>query len=204
LFPQLRRLGDFISQGEELIGGNLLVLQFAQQPAEPGGKSGQSRGGMKQPELGSSPSQQGAQDHDPAFLIQPPRRIGGEFAQDVIRQAVEGENLQPAIPLQLRARVGIAVSQQLAFELKGGLFRGEQQQGRAIGGAQQFPTDFGQAAEGLAAAGGTEEELRLHRRMVSAKWFDGKEFLRRPATTGQGYVCSGSRRGRTKPFSERF
>ena len=54
------------------------------------------------------------------------------------------------------------VREQLAFELKRGLFGREENQRLAFGIFAQRGADFREAAEGLAAAGGAEEKARLH------------------------------------------
>ena len=73
-----------------------------------------------------------------------------------MREALEGEDLQA------RVAVERIIGEQLAFELKRGLFGREQDQRWSFGSGGKGSADFRQAAEGFAAAGGTEEKTRLH------------------------------------------
>jgi hypothetical protein len=67
--------------------------------------------------------------------------------------------------------------EQLAFELERGLFGREQNQRRAIGILAQGVADFGQTAEGFAAAGGAEKESRLHTGFFAQRRADAKKFI---------------------------
>ena len=73
--------------------------------------------------------------------------------------------MQPGVSRKFPALAG----EQLAFELKGGLFGGEQDERRAFGIVPQSSADFHKAAECLAAAGGAEEKSRLHRGIFRPK-----------------------------------
>ena len=77
---------------------------------------------------------------------------------------VEGELREPLEGKDSQARVALKriVREQLAFELKRGLFGCEKNQRSAFGIFGQCGTHFREAAEGLAAAGGAEEKARLH------------------------------------------
>jgi fructose-bisphosphate aldolase class II len=79
--------------------------------------------------------------------------------------------MQPGIATQP------AVGQQLTFELKGGLFRGQQNQRRAAGIFPEGRPDFGQAAKGLAAAGGTEKKTHMHAGLFAQSRGGGKQFI---------------------------
>ena len=71
------------------------------------------------------------------------------------------------------------VGEQLAFELKRGLFG--RKQNRAAGRRALFAqrgTDFPQATECLAAAGGAEEKSRLHTGFFAQRRPGAKEFIR--------------------------
>lgn len=54
------------------------------------------------------------------------------------------------------------LSEQLSFELERSLFGRQQNQRRTLHAFPQDSTDFGQAAECLAAAGGAKQKARLH------------------------------------------
>ena len=79
-----------------------------------------------------------------------------ELFKNELRQPVEGKNIQT------RVAGNSGVAQQLALELEGGLFGCEQNQRIAIRRLRERGAYFSKAAEGLAAAGGAEEEARLH------------------------------------------
>jgi hypothetical protein len=64
--------------------------------------------------------------------------------------------------VQARIAVERRGGEQLAFELERGLFGREQNQWRACGCGGERGTDFRAAAEGFAAAGGTEKKACLH------------------------------------------
>ena len=64
--------------------------------------------------------------------------------------------------MQARAAVERRVGKQLAFELEGGLFGREKNERHAFGIYFERVADFGEAAEGFAAAGGAEEKSHLH------------------------------------------
>ena len=117
--------------------------------------------------------QQGAQDHHTPRLAQIIRRGQPRLFEHETGQPFKGENLQTREPAQ---RVS---GQQLAFELEGGLFRGQQDQrfARRVGGERG--ADFGEAAPGLAAAGGAEEETHLHADVFAQSLPGGKQFMQR-------------------------
>ena len=71
--------------------------------------------------------------------------------------------------------------EQLAFELKRGLFGRKQNQRWTLRAFPQGGADFGKAAECLAAAGGAEEKSRLHTRFFAQRRTGAKEFIRRCA-----------------------
>ncbi len=134
-----------------------MLLQFSEQLAELLGKTGAARAGAKQFQFAFVPHQQGAQHHHPAFLGEQSRwQRNGERVEDEPRKPLERKNIQPRVPGQG------AVGEQLAFELKRGLFGREQDQRRAFRRCRQGGADFRQTAKRLAAAGRTEEKTRLH------------------------------------------
>ena len=71
--------------------------------------------------------------------------------------------------------------EQLAFELKRGLFGREKDQWCAFGIVPQRGANFGEAAECLAAAGGAEEKSHLHTAFFAQRRDGAKEFIRRCA-----------------------
>lgn len=77
-----------------------------------------------------------------------------------MREAVEGDNLKSRVAGE------VGTFEELAFELERRLLGREEQERWAVGRALQFGTDFLQAAPGLAAAGGAEEEVDAHAAMV--------------------------------------
>ncbi len=122
------------------------------------------------------PEQQRAQHHDAAFIVQLVGRRDRQFFQDKSRQPVEGKNVQPRVTGQF------PVGEQLAFELERGLFGRQQNQrpARLRLGAAIFPqrgADFGKTAEGLAAAGGTEEKAHLHTGFFAQSRGGAKQFI---------------------------
>jgi len=133
-----------------------VLLQFVEQAPKFLGEAGSPRTAPKQLQFIRVPHQQRAQDHGAAFLTQEFRRGDAQRIEDELRQPLEGENVQARVALERRVR------QQLAFELEGGLFGRKQNQGLALRGAGERGTDFGEAAEGFAAAGGTEKKARGH------------------------------------------
>jgi hypothetical protein len=66
---------------------------------------------------------------------------------------------------------------QLPFELEGGLFGRQQDERWTIRACPQGGADFGKAAEGLAAAGGTEEEAHLHTGFFAQSCVRGKKLI---------------------------
>ena len=115
--------------------------------------------------------EQGAQDHEAPFLIEQFGRGIVEFVENKTREALKRENAQARV-----AAEGI-VGEQLAFELEGGLLGREQNQRRAVRRRSEGGADFRQAAEGLAAAGGAEEEPDLHGPIFSRMGFSGKKLI---------------------------
>lgn len=156
LGAKLSGLGNLGGECGELARGNLVALQFAQQEAEPRGETRQSRGGVKQFQVGALLIQQSAQHHDATFVVEPVHLGRDGFAQDELCEAIEGKDLQS------RVTVEIGSGEQLAFELERGLFRGEQQERRTFGRRDQFTADLREAAVSLTAAGGAEQESRSH------------------------------------------
>ncbi len=102
------------------------------------------------------------------------KNFGGgdaEFVQDESGEPLEGKDLQA------RVAVERGVREQLAFKLKRGLFGREQNQRRAFRRGPQAGADFGQTAEGLAAAGGAEKKARLHGGIFTQRGMGAKEFI---------------------------
>jgi len=145
-----------LREGAEFGWCELMPLQFAEQPAQLPGETRSACAFGKQFQLAFMPHEQGAQDHDAAFVVQLFRRRDVQFFKDKLRKALEGENLQARVAVERR------VGKQLAFELESGLFGCEENEWRALGIFFERGSDFGEAAEGLAAAGGAEEKSRLH------------------------------------------
>ena len=152
---ELRRLGNFRGERGELLWRNLVALQVAQQKTQAGGETGQAGGGVKEFEIAALLIQQRAQHHYAAFVIEPAGLCGG-FSEYVFGETIEGKDLQP------RVTVEFGIGEQLAFDLCGGLLGREQQEWRAVWRRDQLTADFREAAEGLAAASGAEQESRLH------------------------------------------
>jgi hypothetical protein len=100
--------------------------------------------------------EQRTQNHDAAFVGQKFRRRDVEFFKNETRETLEGQNVESRVTVQ---RI---IGEQLAFKLEGGLFGREKNERRAFGIFFQCVADFGEAAEGFAAAGGSEKKARLH------------------------------------------
>ena len=107
--------------------------------------------------------EQGTQHHDAAFGVEQARGDGGEFAEGEVGEAIKRDDLQAGVTGER------GVGEQLAFELKCGLLGREENQRRAIGRAEEFGANLGEAAESFAAASGAEEEARLHGESFSRK-----------------------------------
>ena len=75
-----------------------------------------------------------------------------------LRETVKGQNMQPG-----KAGNGFPV-EQLAFDLKRGLLRRDENQRRSIWRPYQRRAHFGEAAERLAAARRAEKETHLHKK----------------------------------------
>lgn len=146
----------------ELGGGELMTLEFAEELAELARETGESGGGAEDAERGVFPGQQRAENHHAAFVVEQ-LGDGGEGFEEPVCEAVEGDDLQARVAGEA------GVIEELAFELEGGLLRGEQEEGRAVGGALQLGADVREAAPSLAAAGGAEEEVDAHAAMVGAE-----------------------------------
>ena len=117
------------------------------------------------------PQQQGAQHHQPALGGQQFWRRDVELFKNELCHPVEGQNLQPG------EAGNFPGFEQLAFELEGGLFGRKQNERRAIRRLRERGADFRKAAEGFAAAGGAEEEARLHAGIFPQRREGAKEFL---------------------------
>ena len=143
----------------ELGGRELVTLEFAEELAELAGETGESGGGAEDAERGVFTGQQRAENHHAALVVEE-FGDGGEGLQEPVCEAVEGDDLQARVASEA------GVVEELAFELEGGLLRGEQEEGRAVGRALQLGADVRKAAPGLAAAGGAEEEVDAHLAMV--------------------------------------
>jgi hypothetical protein len=78
------------------------------------------------------------------------------LVENKLREPLEGKDLQTRIAGERIIR------EQLAFELKRGLFGCKKNQRTAFGIFDQCGTCFREAAEGFAAASGTKEKSRLH------------------------------------------
>ena len=115
--------------------------------------------------------QQSAQNHDPAFGREDFRRRDSEFGQREPGEAVEGENIEPRVTGYVR------IGEDLAFDLKGGLFWGEEYQRRAGGISAQGGAYRCQAAEGL-------------QWLASFCWLD------------KGNACTGGRKPKAKEVLE--
>jgi hypothetical protein len=152
----------------EFGGAELVLLQFREQRAQFLREAGPAGAAAQQFQGAVVLPQQGAQHHQPAFGGQEFRRREMEFFKNKTREPVEGKNLQP------REAGNFFIGEQLAFELKRGLLGREQNQRRTIGRLRQRGADSGEAAEGLAAAGGPEEESRLHAAFLTQRRQDAK------------------------------
>ena len=164
---------QFFAPGEraEFGGRELVLLKFGEQRAEFLREAGAAGAAAKQFQFIRMPQQQGAQHHEPAFGGKQFRRRDVEFFKNELCQPVEGKNLQP------REAGNLPGFEQLAFELKCGLFRREKDQWLTGGIAGQCGTDFGEAAESFAAAGGAEEKARLHAGIFTQRRKGAKEFI---------------------------
>jgi hypothetical protein len=112
--------------------------------------------------------QQRAQNHDAAFGAQKFRRRDAKLAEDKPGETLERKNLQARVAGER------ATGEQLSFQLKCRLF-GRKKNERITGGIfGQCGTHFGEAAEGLAAAGGAEEKVRLHGEILTQRRKDAK------------------------------
>ena len=148
-----------------------MSLELAQDEMELLGEAGETGGGAEDFQGRLVLQEQGAEDHDAAFLTEQLPGGDAEVVEDKGGQPLEGQNMQPGVAAEFRC------GEQLAFELEGGLFRRQQQQGRACGRREQFPADFRKAAMGLAAAGGAEEELNAHGDRVEQSSGGVKEII---------------------------
>ncbi len=155
-------LGAFVATGgeaREAVGRDLVPLKFAEELAELAREAGESRGGTEDFQRVLLTGEQRAQHHHAAFVIKQVRH-SAEGVEQPAREAVEGDDLQSRVTGELR------VIEELSFELEGGLLGRKEQERRACGRAEQLGADFLEAAPGLAAAGGTEEEVDAHTAMV--------------------------------------
>ncbi len=94
--------------------------------------------------------------------------------KDKLRQPVERQNVQP------REAGKFFIREQLAFELKRRLFGRENDQRVARGIIGQRRPHFGETAESFSAAGGPEQEARLHGASFHAKPQGRKGIYRSP------------------------
>jgi hypothetical protein len=147
---------NLIRQRREATGGKLLSLKLAQEQVQLLREAGQPGRRVKDFQPGLVPAKQGAQRHDPPLFFQHLPRRAGEFAENKTGEPVERENLQARVTGQRRT------GQQLALELKRGLFGREQQQRRALRAIAQGIPNLRQATERLPAAGGSEKKPDLH------------------------------------------
>jgi hypothetical protein len=132
----------------QCFGGLLVALEFAEHQAELLGKPGQAGAGAEQFEVVAFSGKESPQDHDAAFLVE---HRGGRFAQlskSEMSEPFEGKDAEAAV-----ADYGV-IGKELAFELVGGLFGGDEDERRSFLGSGECGTDFGQATEGFSAAGG--------------------------------------------------
>ena len=164
---------EFFIGGEraEFGGTELVLLQFREQRAEFLRKTGAASAAGKKFQFARVFSQQRAQHHQPPFTGQQFRRRDVELFKNEVRQPVEGKDLQS------REAGNFIAREQLPFNLERGLFGREQNQRRAGGRLRERGADFGEAAEGFAAAGGAEEKARLHAEILTQSRKVAKEFI---------------------------
>ena len=145
-------------------------MNFPQDKTELLGETREARAGAKEFQFVAFFRKQRAQDHESPFLIQQLRRRVVQFVKNKTREALERKNLQPRVTTEQNN------GEQLAFELKRGLLRREQNQRWPIWRRFERSADFRQAAESLAAASGAEEEPDLHAPIFSRTGFGAKKI----------------------------
>src|SRR5436853_51933 len=106
-------------------------------------------------------AQQRAQNHDAPFFRQKRHHRRVQSGDDVISQSLERQYLQTRI-----ARQAI-VAQKLSFQLKGGLFRREQDQTSAFRRSAQSRANLLQALKSFSRSGRTKKKARLHASFVA-------------------------------------
>ncbi len=178
-----RSLREFLQS----VGTDLMFLQLTQHAAELLGESGQAGRRVKHAQLSAQPGQQRAQHHHAALGAQQLAWGGARQGQDHFRQPVEGENPQPGVTCERGIR------EQLPFELERGLFRRQQHQRQTFRVGEECVPNLAQTAEGLAAAGGAQNETRMHGLVLLRNSSSGK-----PGDTAAGFLRL-ARYGATTP-----
>jgi hypothetical protein len=115
------------------------------------------------------PGQEGAQHHHAPLLGEQRGPRPAQLFENKSGQALEGENLEARVAGQG------GVAEELAFQLVGGLFGRQKNEGRPLRIVPQRGANFGQAPESFPGAGRTEEESRLHSPLVAQNGVAEKE-----------------------------
>ncbi len=139
-----------------------MLLELAQEPAELLGETGQPRARAKDLKFRALFGQDRPQQHDPSLLVQQPWRNRRKLGEEEIRETFKRKNLQAGVS----GKIGIR--QQLPFQLKGGLFRGQEHERRPLRRRSERGADFLQATVGLAAACRSQEETHVHGDVLSS------------------------------------
>jgi hypothetical protein len=164
-------LGELGAGGEvcQQFGREFAALQFAQFQAELAGKPHHAGAPVEDLKGGAVPGQQGAEHHHAAFFGEQRRPGPAQLFEHISREALEGENLQARVAGQ------VGVAKELAFQLEGGLFGGEEDEGRSLQIIAERGANIRQAPEGFPGAGRTEEESRSHIPLVAQNALAEKE-----------------------------
>ena len=180
-FREQREVVELVAEfsSEFFIGGQraefrraeLVLLQFREQRSKFLRKTTTLGAAREQFQFFRVPVQQRAQDHQPPFAGQQFRRRDVQRFKNELREAVEGKDVQPREPGDF------PTIEQLAFNLKRSLLGREEDERRAVRRGGERGADFGEAAEGLAAASGAEEEARLHTEILTQSRKGAKEFI---------------------------
>lgn len=128
------------------------AVKFAEHLTQLGGKADGTGGGPEGAKVGFMAEKEGAEHHDPALFREDMARRMPQTFQDAACQAVEGQDHQSG-------EAGDTGRQEAAFDLEGGLFGGDPEQGRTIGMGDEEVAHPLDAGVGFSGAGGTEEEF---------------------------------------------
>lgn len=148
--------GGLGGQRAELFRREAAILEFADLAAEFIGEAGAAGTVPKSGERLVGVREDRAEHHDASFFGEQAGDGEAGALQDEAGEARKREDVQAGVAGEA------TFLQELAFELKGGLFGSEKNQRGPFRAGEQFGADIGQTLVCLATAGGAKEEPNLH------------------------------------------